>query len=73
MGRVSYGASLGTLRGIRHRAKTAVCRTVTKTVGEVSIPLGIVLANHGEILPDVDERLSARFGLTFDLTPNKKD
>lgn len=39
--------------------------TLTRSVGMMSIPFGIVYANHGEFLGDVDARLSAHFGLTF--------
>jgi hypothetical protein len=41
--------------------------TLTRNVGKMSIPFGIVYANHAEFLDDkdVDARLSAHIGLTF--------
>lgn len=41
--------------------------TLTRNVGKMSIPLGIVYANHGEFLDaeGTDARLSAHVGLTF--------
>lgn len=41
--------------------------TLTRNVGKMSIPFGIVYANHGEFLDaeGVDARLSAHIGLTF--------
>ena len=41
--------------------------TITKKVGEVSIPLGLVYANKERYLTDVDRGLSAHVGLRFDL------
>ena len=41
--------------------------TVTRKFGTISVPLGIVFANHGEFLGEVDEELSAHVGLKFDL------
>jgi hypothetical protein len=41
--------------------------TVTRKVGGAEVPFGIVYANHGEFLGDVDERLSAHLGLKFSL------
>lgn len=41
--------------------------TVTRKFGGVSVPFGIVYANHGRFLGDVDERLSTHLGLRFDL------
>ena len=41
--------------------------TFTRQFNNMSIPFGIVYANHGEFLPEVDERLSAHIGLRFNL------
>ncbi len=40
---------------------------VTRRIGGAEVPFGIVYANHGEFLGDVDERLSAHVGLKFSL------
>jgi hypothetical protein len=40
--------------------------TLTRKLAGVSVPFGIVYANHGEFLSEVDERLSAHVGLKFD-------
>lgn len=39
--------------------------TFTRKVGDMEIPLGIVYANHGAFLGEVDARLSAHLGLQF--------
>lgn len=41
--------------------------TVTRQFGDLAIPFGIVYANHGEFLGEVDEQFSAHLGLKFDL------
>jgi len=41
--------------------------TLTRKFGTISVPFGIVYANHGEFLGEVDEELSAHVGLKFDL------
>jgi hypothetical protein len=42
--------------------------TFTPKMGaRMSIPFGIVYANHGEFLSDVDARLSAHVGLVFNM------
>jgi hypothetical protein len=41
--------------------------TFTRQFNNMSIPFGIVYANHGEFLPEVDEKLSAHIGLRFNL------
>ncbi|HVG10490.1 MAG TPA: hypothetical protein VNM67_22485 [Thermoanaerobaculia bacterium] len=41
--------------------------TVTRQFGDLAIPFGIVYANHGEYLGEVDEQLSAHLGIKFDL------
>ena len=41
---------------------------LTRKVGNLSIPFGIVYANHGEFLGDVDARLSAHLGLKFNMS-----
>lgn len=50
------------------RDRSVVTLTVTRQIGNMSIPLGIVYANHGEFLTDVDERLSAHVGLRFNMS-----
>jgi len=45
--------------------------TVTRKVGNLSIPFGVVYANHGEFLGEVDKQLSAHVGLKFDLFGSK--
>lgn len=42
-----------------------VTLTITRRLGDISVPLGIVYANHGEYLTEVDEKLSAHVGLKF--------
>jgi hypothetical protein len=41
--------------------------TITRKFGNLTVPLGIVYANHGEFLGDVNKQLSAHLGLKFDL------
>jgi hypothetical protein len=41
--------------------------TLTKRFGDLSIPISVVYANHGEYLTDVDDRLSANIGIAFDI------
>ena len=41
--------------------------TLTRQIGDLAVPFGIVYANHGEYLGEVDEQLSAHLGLKFDL------
>ncbi|HEX3556747.1 MAG TPA: hypothetical protein VIA62_26290 [Thermoanaerobaculia bacterium] len=41
--------------------------TFTRKFGTISVPLGLVYANHGEFLGDVDKQFSAHVGLKFDL------
>jgi hypothetical protein len=49
-----------------HRQDRGVASlTLTCRVGNMEIPFGIVYANHGEFLGDVDARLSAHIGLNF--------
>jgi hypothetical protein len=50
------------------RDRGVVTLTFTRQIGNMSIPLGIVYANHGEFLTDVDERLSAHVGLRFNMS-----
>ena len=45
--------------------------TLTRKIGGVAVPFGIVYANHGEFLGDVDQRLSAHLGLRFDASGKK--
>jgi hypothetical protein len=53
--------------------RTLVTLTLTRKIGQVDIPFGIVYANHGEYLTDVDEKLSAHIGLRFSAMAPKKD
>ncbi len=46
--------------------------TVTSKFGGLSLPFGLVYANHSEFLTDVDEELSAHLGLKFDGFTGKK-
>lgn len=47
--------------------------TITRKINGMSVPLGIVYANHGEYLGEVDKVFSAHLGLKFDLfTPGDK-
>ncbi len=41
--------------------------TVTKKVGDISVPFGLVYANKPEFLKDVDHELSAHVGVKFNL------
>jgi len=41
--------------------------TITRKFGTISVPLGIVYANRGEFLGEVDKKFSAHVGLKFDL------
>ncbi|HEX5717133.1 MAG TPA: hypothetical protein VF179_13295, partial [Thermoanaerobaculia bacterium] len=49
--------------------------TFTRKVGEMSIPFGIVYANHGKFLDDedFDARLSAHIGLKFNMSGMNDD
>lgn len=48
--------------------------TVTRQFGDLALPFGIVYANHGEFLGDVDEKLSAHLGVKFNgFTSQKKE
>lgn len=43
--------------------------TLTRKISEtMSLPIGLVYANHGRFLGDVDQKLSAHFGLKFKLS-----
>ena len=41
--------------------------TITKKLGEISVPLGIVYANNPKFLTDIDHGLSAHVGLKFNV------
>lgn len=41
--------------------------TFTRKFGNLTVPFGIVYANHGEFLGDVNKQLSAHLGLKFDI------
>ena len=41
--------------------------TITRQFGNLTIPFGVVYANHGEFLGQVDKQLSAHVGLKFNL------
>jgi hypothetical protein len=43
--------------------------TITKKLGDISIPFGIVYANKPRFLTDVDHGLTANVGLKFNLFP----
>jgi hypothetical protein len=45
--------------------------TLTRKFNGIEVPLGIVYANHGEFLGEVDEQLSAHVGLKFGLDPKE--
>lgn len=47
--------------------------TITRQFGDIAIPFGIVYANHGEFLGEVDEQFSAHLGLKFDFEPGNGD
>ncbi|HEV7669898.1 MAG TPA: hypothetical protein VGS22_15355 [Thermoanaerobaculia bacterium] len=49
------------------RDRLVASLTLTRKINGFSVPLGIVYANHGEFLGDVDQVLSAHLGLKFDL------
>ncbi|HEX5720994.1 MAG TPA: hypothetical protein VF179_32880 [Thermoanaerobaculia bacterium] len=44
--------------------------TVTRQFGGLAVPFGIVWANHGQYLGEVDQQLSAHLGIKFDLEGN---
>lgn len=46
--------------------------TVTRKFGDITVPFGIVFANHGRYLGEVDEELNAHFGIKFDLNTKGK-
>jgi hypothetical protein len=46
--------------------------TITKKVGDISIPFGIVYANKPKFLTGVDQGLTANIGLKFNLFPGLK-
>lgn len=51
------------------RDRLVATLSIERKVGkDWSIPLGIVYANHGQYLPEVDERLSAHVGLKFNVS-----
>ena len=41
--------------------------TLTRKFGNLTVPVGIIYANHGEFLGDVDKQFSAHLGLKFDI------
>lgn len=47
--------------------------TLTRNFAGVAVPFGIVYANHGEYLGEVDERLSAHVGLKFNAFGKPKE
>lgn len=53
------------------RDRGVVTATFTRKVAGIEVPLGIVYANHGEYLGEVDERLSVHLGLKLGLDPGK--
>lgn len=51
----------------QRRDRGVATLTVTRQFGDLAVPFGIVYANHGEYLGEVDEQFSAHLGLKFDL------
>ena len=51
----------------RRRDRLVASLTLTRKIGGLTVPFGIVYANHAEFLPDVDHQLSAHLGLRFSL------
>ncbi len=49
------------------RDRLVATATFELKVGQLDVPLGVVYANHGEFLGEVDEQLSAHLGLRFKL------
>lgn len=49
------------------RDRLVITATMNLKVGEMDVPLGIVYANHGKYLGEVDKQFSAHLGLKFDL------
>lgn len=52
---------------MRWRDRLVITATMNLKVGEMDVPLGIVYANHGKYLGEVDKQFSAHLGLKFDL------
>lgn len=53
------------------RDRGVVTATFTRKIAGVEVPLGIVYANHGEYLGEVDEKLSVHLGLKLGLDTAK--
>lgn len=49
------------------RDRLVATATMNLKFGQMDVPFGIVYANHGKYLGEVDEQLSAHLGLKFDL------
>lgn len=49
------------------RDRFVATATMNLKFGEIDVPFGIVYANHGKYLGEVNEQFSAHFGLKFDL------
>lgn len=49
------------------RDRLVATATMNLKFGEIDVPFGIVYANHGKYLGEVDEQFSAHLGLKFDL------
>lgn len=49
------------------RDRFVATATMNLKFGEIDVPFGIVYANHGKYLGEVDKQFSAHFGLKFDL------
>jgi hypothetical protein len=49
------------------RSRLVASLTLTRKFGEVTVPFGIVYANHGEFLTDIDDQVSAHLGIKLDL------
>jgi hypothetical protein len=53
----------------RGKDRFVASATLTKKIGDVSVPFGLVYANRREFLGDVDHQLSATVGLKLNLFP----
>lgn len=70
LARLDFQASLENVDSddpMREKDRLVASLTVTRKWGNVSVPFGIVWANHGEYLTDVDEKLSTHIGIKFNL------
>ena len=54
------------------KSRLVASLTITKKLGELSIPFGIVYASEPKYLTGVDHGLTANVGLKFNLFPDLK-